>query len=83
MILLKSIFAGLLALLIAEIVLPVVIPIVIGLYLSWRLPPEKAGREVAVGFDPVAAARSPVSWIMATIVFGLGFYWEYRRLKAP
>jgi hypothetical protein len=78
MILLKSIFAGLLAVFIAAIVLPMGI----AGYLTWRLPPDKPGKEVAVGFDPVAAARSRVSWIVAAIVFGLGFYWEYRRLKA-
>ena len=82
MTLMKSLFAGLLAVLIAAIVLPMVIPMVAGLYLSSRLPPNKSG-EVTVGFDPVAAAKSPVSWIIAAVVFSLGFYWEYRRLKAP
>jgi hypothetical protein len=80
MILLKSILAGLLAVLIAAIVLPMVIPMVVGLYLSSGLPPDKSG-EVTVGFDPVTAARSPVTWIVGAIVFSLGFCWEYRRLK--
>jgi hypothetical protein len=78
MILLKSIFAGLIGVLIAAIVLPIVIVI----YFAWRFPPHKPG-EAAVGFDLVSVARWPVTWIVAAIIFSLGFYWEYRRLKAP
>jgi Kef-type K+ transport system membrane component KefB len=78
MILLKSILAGLLAVIVAAIVLPVGVCY----YLTWRLQRDKPGQEIAIGFDPVTAARSPVSWIIAAIVFSLGFYWECRRLKA-
>ena len=80
MIVLKSIFAGVLAVVIAAMVFAVVIPTVSVLYLSWRLPPEKSVKGIGLSFDPVAALRSPVSWITAVIVFSLGFYLEYRRL---
>ena len=76
MIFLKSIFAGLLAVVIAAMVLPMIVCV----YLTSRLPRDQ---ETAVGFDLVAAARLPVTWIIVAIVFALGFYWEYRRLKAP
>jgi len=78
MLLLKSILAGLIAVIVAAIVLPAGI----AYYLMWTTHPDKPGQEIAVGFDPVYAARSPVSWIIAALVFALGFYWEYRRLKA-
>jgi hypothetical protein len=78
MILLKSILAGWISVIVAAIVLPVCI----GNYLIWTLPRDKPGQAITIGFDPVAAARSPVSWIIAALVFTLGFYWEYRRLKA-
>jgi hypothetical protein len=77
MILRKSILAGLLFVVIAAIVLPMVVCC----YLTWRLPPDRTG-EVAIGFEPVAAARSPASWITVVVVFSLGFYLEYRRLKS-
>jgi hypothetical protein len=77
MILLKSILAGLISVIVAAIVLPVGI----GYYLTWRLQREKPGQAITIGFDPVAAARSPVIWILAAVFFSLGFYWEYRRLK--
>ena len=75
---LKSILAGLIAVIVAAIVLPVGI----GYYLTWRFQREKPGQAISIGFDPVAAARFPSLWIVAAIVFSLGFYWEYRRLKA-
>ena len=78
MILLKSILAGLIAVIVAAIVLPVGV----AYYLTWRIQRDKPGPEIAIGFDPVSAASSPVSWIITAIVFSLGFYWEYRRLKA-
>jgi hypothetical protein len=77
MILRKSILAGLLSVLIAAIVLPMVVCC----YLTWRLPPDRTG-EVAIGFDPVAAAKSPLSWIKVVVVFTIGFYLQYRRLKS-
>jgi len=78
MILLKSILAGLIAVIVAAIILPVGI----GYYLTWKLQRDKPGQAVTVGFDPVSAAKSPVVWLIAVVVFSLGFYWKYRRLKA-
>jgi hypothetical protein len=78
MVLLKSTLAGLLAVIVAAIVLPVGVCY----YLTWRLQRDKPGQEITIGFDPVNAARSRVGWIIAALVFSLGFYWEYRRLKA-
>ena len=76
MIFLKSIFAGLLAVLIAAIVLPVSVCV----YLTWTAHP---GNNEAIGFDPISMVRSsPYLWIIPVLVFGLGFYLEYTRLKA-
>ena len=75
MILWKCIFTGLLAVLIAAIVLPMSVCV----HLSWASPPG----EFSIGFDPISAARSPSVWVIAFVVFGLGFYLEYRRLRAP
>jgi hypothetical protein len=77
MILRKSIFAGLLAVVIAAIVLPMSECV----YLNWTVHPGK-DEEVSIGFDPMAAVRSPSVWIIAVLVFSLGFYLKYRRLKA-
>ncbi len=77
MFLLKSVFAGLLALFIAAIVLPMTVCV----YLTWTVHP--AHNEVAIGFDPISLVRSfPSVWIIAVMIFGLGFYLQYRRLKA-
>ncbi|MGC9996043.1 MAG: hypothetical protein ABSE79_12025 [Terriglobia bacterium] len=77
MILLKCILAGLLALLIAAIVLPMSVCV----YLTWTVHPGH--NEAAIGFDPISMARSsPSVWIIAVTIFGLGFYLQYRRLKA-
>jgi uncharacterized BrkB/YihY/UPF0761 family membrane protein len=71
----KCILSGLLALLIAAIVLPMSVCA----YLTWTVHPAQ---NEAIGFDPINAARSPTVWIIAVLVFGLGFYLQYRRLKA-
>ncbi len=76
MILRKSIFAGLLALVIAAIVLP----ISECAYLTRTAQSDNG--EVTIGFDPISAVRSPSCWIIAALVFGLGFYLQYTRLKA-
>jgi hypothetical protein len=66
-----------LALLIAAIVLPMSVCV----YLTWTVHPGRNG--AAIGFDPVSMMRhSPSVWIIAVLVFGLGFYMQYRRLKA-
>lgn len=77
MILLKSMFAGLLALFVAAIVLPMSVCV----YITWTVHPRH--NEASIGFDPISMARSsPSVWIIAVLVFGLGFYLQYRRLKA-
>jgi hypothetical protein len=71
----KCILSGLLALLIAAIVLPMSVCA----YLTWT---AHLGENEGIGFDPVSAARYPPAWIVAALVFGLGFYLQYRRLNA-
>ena len=76
MILRKCILAGLLALLIAAIVLPMGVCV----YLNWT---SHLGENEAIGIDPISMVRHSTSvWIIAVLVFSLGFYLEYRRLKA-
>jgi hypothetical protein len=75
-VLLKSILAGLVFLVGAAILL------LLGaiVFFATVLAPE-AG--TAVGFDPVSFAKSsPLIWMLAVLVFLLGFSWEYRRAKA-
>ena len=74
MIILKCIFAGLITLLTAAIVLS----ISVGAYLTRR---AHLGKNEAIGFDLTFAARSPSVWIIAIMIFGLGFYLQYQRLK--
>ncbi len=77
MILLKCILAGLLALLTAAIVLPMSVCV----YLTWTVHPGH--NEAVIGFDPISMARSsPSVWIIAVMIFGLGFYLQFQRLKA-
>jgi len=41
------------------------------------------GKGTTIGFDPVSFARSfPVVWILAALIFVLGFVWEYRRVAS-
>jgi len=69
----KSILAGLLSLILAAILYLVV--------LFTRLPKSEAGTEI--GIDPVSMFKSsPLFGITAMIVFVLGFYWEYRRVRS-
>ena len=73
----KCILSGLLALLIAAIVLPMSVCA----YLTWTAHPGK--NEAAIGFDPISMVRSsPSVWVIAVLIFGLGFYLQYRRLRA-
>jgi uncharacterized BrkB/YihY/UPF0761 family membrane protein len=76
MILLKSLLAGLVFLVGAAILL------LLGtlIFFATVLAPEEGE---AVGIDPVSVARSsPMIWVLAVLVFVLGFFWEYRRVKA-
>jgi len=72
-ILVKSILAGLLSLVLIAILLLVVLIV--------RLPKPEAGTQI--GIDPVSIFKSsPLYGIAVIIVFALGFYWEYRRLRS-
>ena len=76
MVLLKSILAGLVFLVGAAILL------LLGtiVYFTAVLAPEPG---TTVAFDPVSIAKSsPLIWMLAVLVFLLGFSWEYRRVKA-
>jgi hypothetical protein len=74
MIYLKCIIVGIAALVIAAMLFPVV---GILLYTLIARPPA----DVAIGFDPVSAVKSPTVWLIALIVFAVGFYWELHRLR--
>jgi hypothetical protein len=38
-------------------------------------------KEVTVGFDPVSIVKSsPMLWVLAILLFVLGFAWEHRRV---
>jgi len=71
-ILAKSILAGLLSLVLVVILVVVVLVV--------RLAKPGPGTEIAI--DPVSIFNSPLFGITAIIVFALGFYWEYRRLRS-
>ncbi|MGA8313222.1 MAG: hypothetical protein WB755_24575 [Terriglobales bacterium] len=71
----KSLVAGLAAVLLAIMLLPFVMAI----YL--RIVYKPFGNEVA-GWDPIGLARWPVAWAAGTLIFLIGFIWEFRRTKA-
>jgi TRAP-type C4-dicarboxylate transport system permease small subunit len=68
MIYVKSIFAGLAAVIVTSIVL--VIVLVIWLSVTTR---------EQVGIDVISVVKWPVAWIYVSVLFGLGFGWEFRR----
>ncbi|MGH9433471.1 MAG: hypothetical protein ACRD3T_18220 [Terriglobia bacterium] len=73
MIIIKSILAGLVALVVVALLL------IIGVLIAGILT---ATRGPTIGIDPVSIMRSfPGYWVMPIIVFSLGFFWEYKRVK--
>jgi len=73
MLYIKSVFAGMAAVVISVVLFPLVgIP-------AYKLI-VRPGAEV-VGWDPVAAAKSPTVWLAVLIIFAGGFTWEFRRLR--
>ncbi len=70
---LKGVLYGMLALLVA-----LFIAFQWGMWPIWR----RLGRE-NVGFDPVSFvvhySPMPIVWIVALLVFALGFYWSLRK----
>lgn len=76
MIYVKSAFAGVLALVIVFIVLPILGLIV---YAFTHTQPEGG----SIGWDPISMVKqSPLlTGAIAVVVFGAGFFWEFRRLS--
>jgi hypothetical protein len=73
MIFVKSVLAGLLSVVSVAILYFVVLIV--------RAGKPKAG--TSIGIDPVSMFKSsPRFGITAMIVFALGFYWEYRRVRS-
>jgi hypothetical protein len=73
MIYLKTAIAGIIAVVVFIILFPLIgIPI-------YRLATQPKPNMV-VGWDPIAAARSPVTWVAIFVVFCAGGLWELRRL---
>ncbi len=76
MILVKSFLVGLVAVILAAILSLVSLVVRISLFASPK-------RGTAVGIDPVSIVRSqPWTWVLGLAAFCLGFYWEYRRVRA-
>ena len=75
MIYVKSILMGLLAVAVTAGVPLMIVCVYFGLR-SERLP---AGEAIAI--DPINIFKSAPAWIIAAVVFAVGFYWEHRRMK--
>ena len=73
MILVKSIMAGLLALVAALVILLMLVMFGLFVYATFHRT------EGAVGWDPVSL-KSPITLVVAALIFCAGFVWEYRRL---
>ena len=65
MVYLKSIIAGVLALLFAAVLIATIFLVAV--------------RVIGIGID--MNLGSPLFWLPAIVVFGAGFFWEYRRLS--
>ncbi len=76
MILIKSIFAGLVFLLGAAFLSLVGVMIAFAVFVE-----REEGTEV--GIDPISVVRNaPILWVVALVVFLLGFFWEFRRANS-
>ena len=74
MIYLRSLAMGLLFVILAAILFPVGVCVIL-------LPRAEKGE--TIGFDPVSIAKSyPPIWAIAGLLFALGFFWEFRRMKS-
>jgi hypothetical protein len=68
MVYVKSIIAGVLALLLVAVLIPMVVLVALSV--------------IGPGIDmPRWHLESPFFWLPAIIIFGAGFFWEYRRLS--
>jgi hypothetical protein len=68
MIYIKSAIAGILALTVAGFVSRATF------FIKHR--PDAEGTP---GWDPISVMKSQIAWIINLVVFGAGFYWEFRR----
>ena len=76
MIILKCILAGLSFLVAFVFLAPVAVAVIFALFV--RREPG-----TTIGFDPVSIMRSfPVLWLVPILVFLLGSFWEYRRIRS-
>jgi FtsH-binding integral membrane protein len=74
MVLLRSLLVGLVAALMAAILL------LLGAMAAVAVIPHP--EETTLTIEPVAVAKSsPALWVLAIVVFVLGFLWDYRRTK--
>jgi uncharacterized BrkB/YihY/UPF0761 family membrane protein len=73
MIFVKSTLAGFLALIAAFVVL--LILVVLGLFIYSMFHQT----EGSVGWDPISL-KSPITLVLAVLIFCAGFFWEFRRL---
>jgi hypothetical protein len=72
---LKSIVVGLLTVVLASPLLLIAYSI-----MAARSVPPEIRRQGAVAIDPVSLLRhSPILWLLLALVFGLAFFWNYRR----
>ena len=70
MIYFKSIFVG-----IGAVVMCTILSFALfSIALNWDAPPGSV-----VGIDPTGIARNWRYQLLALLIFGTGFYWEYRR----
>jgi hypothetical protein len=72
----KSFLVGLAALLLAAVLLAVGLTAMNFLH---KAPPQGNDNAVTWDFREVLDFRSWRLWIFVLIVFGLGFYWEFRK----
>jgi len=73
MILIKSIFAGLVLLIVTAVFSLVAAIIAFTVFVERQ-------EGTAVGIDPISVMRNaPILWVVGLVVFLLGFFWEFRR----
>jgi hypothetical protein len=68
----KSLFAGLIAVIVASILSPFVMALYLYLF-------RRPSLSETIGWDPISFGRQPFSWLLGTLIFLLGFLWEFRR----
>ena len=75
---LKSLLAGLLVVVAASIVFPIFV--LLGLVVYRAITPTP--NSMAIGWNPVSYLEHPSVTLIAflLICFGIGFFWEYRKL---